>query len=95
VSLDEIFGRGTDKGFGLIMATGPEEFIGAGEGFRVSFSTRSAGSHVGLASIDEGRFEDGRWIAGRRLNGDENDQGNFWRFDSRGVKIEKAALYHY
>ena len=77
------------------MATGPEEFVGAGKGFRVSFSTRTASSHVGLASVDEGRFEDGKWIAGRRLNGDENDQGSFWRFDSRGVKIEKAALYRY
>lgn len=95
VSLDEIFGQGTKKGYGLIMATGPKEFTGAGKGFRVSFSTRSADSHVGLASVDEGHFEDGKWIAGRRLNGDENDQGSFWRFDSRGVKIEKAALYRY
>lgn len=95
VSLDEIFGQGTSEGFGLIMATGPEEFMGAGKGFRVSFSTRSASSHVGLASVDEGRFEDGKWVAGRRLNGDENDQGSYWRFDPRGVKIEKAALYRY
>ena len=95
VSLDEIFGQGTEKGFGLIMATGPEEFVGAGKGFRVSFSTRSSSPRVGLASIDEGKFEDGKWVAGRRLNGDENDQGGYWRFDSRGVKIEKAGLYRY
>jgi beta-galactosidase GanA len=95
VSLDEIFGRGTEKGFGLIMATGPDEFVGAGKSFRVSFSKRSSTSRVGLASVDEGKFEDGKWVAGRRLNGDENDQGSYWRFDSRAVKIEKAALYHY
>jgi len=38
VALDEIFGHGTDAGYGLIMADGPERFIGAGKGFRVSFS---------------------------------------------------------
>lgn len=95
VSLDEIFGEHTENGFGLIMATGPEEFVGAGKGFRVSFTERSASARVGLASVDEGRFENGKWIAGRRLNGDENDQGSYWRFDQRAVKTEKAALYRY
>ena len=35
VSLDEIFGNHTEKGFGLIMATGQDEFLGVGKGFRV------------------------------------------------------------
>jgi beta-galactosidase GanA len=95
VSLDEIFGSHAEKGFGLIMATGPEEFLGAGKGFRVSFATRSPTSRAGLASVDEGTFEDGKWIPGRRLNGDENDQGGYWRFDQRQVRIEKAALYRF
>jgi len=95
VSLDQIFGRGTDEGFGLVMATGPEEFLGAGKGFRVSFSTRSPNQRVGIGTIDEGRFEDGRWIAGRRLNGDESDQGSYWRFDQREVKAEKASVYRF
>jgi hypothetical protein len=50
---------------------------------------------LGYASIDEGTYEDGKWIPGRRLNGDENDQGNYWRFDARSIKIEKAVLYRY
>jgi hypothetical protein len=50
---------------------------------------------LGYASIDEGTFKDGKWIPGRRLNGDENDQGNYWRFDPREVRIEKAVVYRY
>jgi len=96
VAIDEIFGHHADSGYGLVMATGPDEFLGVGKGFRVSFAASSPASpRVGIASIDEGRFEDGRWIPGRRLNGDENDQGNYWRFDSRKVNTEKVKLYRY
>jgi Domain of unknown function (DUF5597) len=44
---------------------------------------------------DEGRFEKGKWIGGRRLNGDETDQGNYWRFDQRQINIERAVVYRY
>jgi hypothetical protein len=96
VSLDEIFGNHAESGYGLIIATGQDEFLGVGKGFRVLITPRSASSfRLGYASIDEGTFKDGRWIPGRRLNGDENDQGNYWRFDSKSVRIEKAVLYRY
>jgi hypothetical protein len=45
--------------------------------------------------VDQGAFEDGKWIPGRRLNGDENDQGGGWRFDSRTVETERVELYHF
>ena len=96
VSLDDIFGFRAEKGFGLIMANGPDEFMGAGIGFRVSFTTASPDSpHVGLASVDEGKFQGSKWVPGRRLNGDENDQGNYWRFDQWQIRIEKAAVYRF
>lgn len=96
VSLDEIFGFHSERGYGLILATGPDQFVGAGRGFRVTFTARSAGlPHVGIASVDEGQFVNGEWEAGRRLNGDENDQGNYWRFDPRETKIEKAQVYRF
>jgi hypothetical protein len=93
VELDEIFGSHAEKGFGLIFPSGPDEFLGAGKGFRVSFWPRSPAVHVGIASVDEGTFVEGKWVAGRRLNGDENDQGKGWRFDSKQVRMEKAKLY--
>lgn len=93
VTLDEIFGSHATAGYGLILATGPNEFLGTGKGFRVSFAAPPTGPRVGIASIDEGTFEDGKWHPDRRLNGDENDQGGYWRFDSRHVNTEKAKLY--
>jgi len=96
VSLDSIFGSHTESGYGLVMATGPEEFLGVGKGFRVAFTTPAQSrTKAGIGAIDEGTFEDGKWIPGRRLNGDENDQGAYWRFDPRKVSIEKVKLYRY
>ena len=96
VTLDEIFGDHARDGFGLMMATGPDEFMGVGKGFRVNFTPRSpAGPEVGIAAVDEGSFADGKWVPGRRLNGDENDQGNAWRFDSPQVRTEKVKLYRF
>jgi hypothetical protein len=96
VSLDEIFGDHSEKGFGLIIATGQDEFLGAGKGFRVLITARAPSPFkLGYASIDEGTYDDGKWKPGRRLNGDENDQGSYWRFDASSIKIEKAVLYRY
>jgi hypothetical protein len=96
VSLDELFGYHAENGFGLILATGKDEFLGLGKGFRVSFTPRAAtGPQVGIAAVDEGTFEDGKWVPGRRLNGDENDQGKGWRFDPRHLSVEKVTLYRF
>ncbi|MGC9997286.1 MAG: DUF5597 domain-containing protein [Terriglobia bacterium] len=96
VSLDEIFGTEAETGFGLVIATGPAEFLGAGSGFRVSFQLKDGGpAHVGIGSVEEGTFSDNAWIPGRRLNGDENDQGKGWRFAPNRIRIEKVVLYRY
>ena len=96
VRLDEIFGHGTENGFGLILTDGKDQFLGLGKGFRVSFSPQDAdGLKVGIAAVDQGSFEQGKWVPGRRLNGDENDQGNAWRFDSRHMSAEKVTLYRF
>jgi hypothetical protein len=96
VSLDQIFGRGTERGFGLIVATGPDTFIGAGKGFRVAFHVRTPGAmKVGLAAIDDGDYQNGQFLPGRRLNGDENDQGEYWRVDQSRIHIERATLYRF
>ena len=98
VTLDEIFGYHAEAGFGLVMidraagADGKDKFLGLGKGFRVAFTPR-VGGPVGIASIDEGKLADGKWTPGRRLNGDENDQGHGWRFDPRTINLERVALY--
>ena len=96
VSLDNIFGTRAEKGYGLIIATGPNEFAGSGSGFRATFTPRSPGPpHAGISYVEEGRFENGSWMAGRRLNGDENDQGHFWRFSPQGIEIERVVVYRF
>ena len=58
--------------FGLIINTGPDEFLLAGNYFSVHFSAASPGpQQAEIAQVWEGRYENGRWIPGRCLNGDE------------------------
>jgi hypothetical protein len=75
--------------------TGQAEFLGVGKGFRVIITSRTPGKYIGFATIDDGKYEDGKWIPARRLNGDETDQGGAWRFDPRAIHTEKATLYRY
>jgi len=96
LSLDDSFGSRADSAYGLIMATGPSEFLGVGKGFSVSLtSSAPSGQQVGIAWVDEGTFQDGKWVPGRRLNGDEDDQGVHWRFDARRLTIEKMKIYRF
>lgn len=94
VSLDQLFGYHAENGYGLILQEGPNQFLGAGKGFRVSFTPRDPGAPIiGIASIVEGQFLDGSWAPGRTLNGDEADQGENWRFAPFAVTIERATTY--
>ena len=96
VQLDDLFGDRAENGYGLIMGEGKDQFLGVGRGFKVAISAANEGDRpVGIGAVDEGAFEDGRWEPGRRLNGDENDQGQSWRFDSKGVHAEKVILYRF
>ena len=96
VTLDRSFGREAESGFGLIMAMGNDEFLGAGKGFMVTFTQHPESEpQIGIAAITEGRYENGQWIPGRRLNGDENDQGQHWEFSPAGETLERITLYHY
>jgi beta-galactosidase GanA len=96
VSLDSIFGHTASLGYGLVMATAEGQFLGAGAGFRVMFKPATPGpSRAGIGSVEEGRFENDRWVPGRRLNGDETDQGWSWRFSSFAPGISKCVVYRY
>jgi len=96
VTIDDVWNKSTVSGFGLIMADGKDAFLGVGKGFRVTLRLRDdSGQKAGIAAVDEGMFQDGKWVPGRRLNGDEDEQGVAWRFDSRQVGTEKIALYRF
>ena len=97
ISLDELFGHKATSGYGTVMADGMHQFIGAGAGFRVQFYPLEKDSKaiIGVSNIDEGEYKAGIWVAGRRLNGDESDQGRTWRFSSWQPCIEKCVVYKY
>jgi len=62
----------TEKGFGLIINKGKDEFIVAGADISIAFVPDSPGpAMAGLASVYEGKYIDGVWHPGRLLNGDD------------------------
>jgi hypothetical protein len=62
---------------GIFIATGADEFYMAGNGLTITFSPATPGPPLaGLATVEEGRFVDGRWVRGRVLAGDDTGQGN-------------------
>jgi beta-galactosidase GanA len=81
---------------GIIIATGPDEYIVAGSGLIVTFSPAFSGRQMaGIGSIDEGRFENGKWIIGMRLNGDQSHQGRHMRLPNDRFSIQRVRLYRY
>jgi Domain of unknown function (DUF5597)/Beta-galactosidase len=56
----------------IFIQTGPEEFYAAGTGVNVKFLPNTPGpQNVGLATVEEGVFVNGKWVPGRRLAGDD------------------------
>jgi hypothetical protein len=84
------------KGYGLVIATGQDEFLVAGSGVNIHFAARTPGPrHTRILSVDEGRLKDGQWIPGRRMNGDEDAGG--WRLQLPGgpPSIQQIKLYRH
>jgi hypothetical protein len=80
----------------IVISLGPDEFIAAGRGLSVSFSPNTPGpSTVGIVSVDEGKFVDGRWTPGRRLNGDETMSGKGLLLPANAYSIQRVKLYRY
>lgn len=85
-----------NRSFALILHTAPDEFVIAGQGVGVTFAPETPGPKVaGIGFIDEGRYEKGVWIPGRRINGDENGGGTRMMIRGVGIGIQKIRLYRY
>lgn len=62
--------------FAIVVNTAPDEFLFIGANGVPKFEIGSRGPlHVAVSSKDEVRYENGKWITGRRLNGDEAGHG--------------------
>src|SRR5262249_9092089 len=81
---------------GLLIALGPDEFLFAGTGLTVTFETDEQDHvSVGILSVDEGKYVDGQWFPGRRLNGDQTHQGRHLRLVPGKFDIQRIKLYRY
>src|ERR1035438_2423869 len=81
---------------GIFIQLGPDEFLVAGRGLTVSFTANTPGPPItALATVDDGVFINGRWVAGRRLNGDEILSGKGLRLRGDYYMIQHVKLYRY
>lgn len=82
---------------GLIIQTGPEDYLIAGQGIVVT--AKPVGAGPPLAGIDhawEGTFDtQGRWVPGRLLNGDQTHQGRHIRLAPGQFQIQQVRFYRY
>jgi hypothetical protein len=82
---------------GVIIQTGAEDYIVAGQGIIVTFAP--VGNGVASAGIDsdwEGTFDStGTWVPGRLLNGDQTHQGRHVRLRADEFQIQRVRLYQY
>jgi hypothetical protein len=60
-------------GYGIFMATGPDEFLMAGNNLQVTFTPTTPGPPIaGIARQENGHFENGKWVVTRYLAGDDS-----------------------
>jgi hypothetical protein len=85
-----------DRVAGLFIQLGPDDYAIVGRSISVYFEAATdATQSVGLATVEEGQYVDGRWVPGRRLNGDETpDWRGLW-FPGDRYTIQKIKLYRY
>ena len=87
----------TPRPHGIFIAAGPDEFYLAGSALNITLTPNTPGPPiVGLATVEEGRFVDGRWVRGRTLAGDDTGQGNNITLrGGPGAGILRVTVYRY
>ncbi|OPZ05976.1 MAG: hypothetical protein BWZ10_02992 [candidate division BRC1 bacterium ADurb.BinA364] len=87
--------EGAAPGGAIVVALEKDEYLIAGQGLNFEFESLDAGRpNAELLWVDEGDFRRGQWIAGRRLNGDENGHGQWINLDNT-MQIVKAKIFAY
>ena len=79
----------------VVISVAPDEFYVAGTGVVITFKSTLSNKRSGFLSIDEGRFKDDKWIARRRMNGDQDHQGRHVRIPVGDYSIQHVKLYTY
>ena len=88
----------------IFIAAGPDEYYAAGGGMSVTFTPNTPGpEHAGMGTVEEGWFDNGRWIPSRQIAGDETGEGQNLslrthpvdRIPDRYAGIQRFTLYRY
>jgi hypothetical protein len=96
-------------GYAIVISVGPDEYFVAGRDVQILFTPNTPGPEIaGLARVETGKFVDGKWIPGRRVNGDDvvleydqaaaaakNQSGSGLIFGGDGPTIQHVKLYRY
>lgn len=87
----------THDGAMMVMESGPGEFLVLGSGLTVSFfRDPDVDSKIaGIASIEEGSWSGGQFVATEPLDGDQSDQGRALQMDAHQVRLYRVRLYAY
>lgn len=80
---------------GIIIGLSKNEFYAAGTGLVITFKPKAGAGRAGIFSVDEGRFINGKWQPGRRMNGDQDHQGRHVRIPQGEYGIQRVKLYSY
>ena len=80
---------------GLLIWLGGEDYLFAGTGVTLTVAPADGLGKLGFDWVEEGRYDDGKWIAGRRLNGDQTHQGRHVRLPPGEFGVQLIQLYRY
>jgi beta-galactosidase GanA len=80
---------------GIIIGLSNDEFYVGGTGLVLTFQPKTEGLRAGILSVEEGRFVNGKWQPGRRMNGDQDHQGRHLRIPEGEYGIQRIRLYTY
>jgi beta-galactosidase GanA len=79
----------------LLIWLGGEDYLIAGQGVTLTVEPADGKGRLGFERVEEGHFENGQWLPGRRLNGDQTHQGRHVRLPPDAIGIQKFRLYRY
>ena len=95
-SMTRSAGPVTNPPVALFICTGPDDYVIAARGLNIYFTAATEPlDNVALATVEEGVYDNGKWIPGRRLNGDETPEWKAMRFNADNYSIQHVTLFRY
>jgi len=95
IATNGVLGAG-QSGYALVIAAAPDEFYILGRGVILSFDRPANETNDWiLYDMEEGTFHDGKWIAGRHLNGDEGPSLRRFSLPDNQLVFRRVKLYRH